>query len=504
MTTAASSPSDRGGELVWIPAAVAAVAIGTLGIATVGAAHLSTLAFLLLGAGLVVLLGVAALRWPRAILVALVLSPPLVDLYATQNLLPVAARDMARFFSEGLLVVIAAILVVVSARRRTLVSAVRHPFSLGLAVFLAVSALSAVVNAVPPVVAASAMIFTLDAAVLFYLPRMVGYTHHQLHRTMWAAAIVVAIASVIAILQALLTPSLLGITPVVGQSGEGVRMGSLVADPNILGTIIGMALPFTIFSLVRTPPGRRRWLILGAALAMGLALVLTYSRGSWIGAAIGLGGVALIIDRRAFVAFALIMVVAYGTAVVMPKGLLTGGAVSLDPVQSTINRIGAIGEMRDLRALFVANGLPILEDNPVLGVGPGRYGGAAASVFGSPIHDRFKTDRLLTNQETVDNFWLHLGVEGGVAGIAAFLAMIGVALWAPIRAFRRTAGSRFSVPAGIVSGVVTVVVAVFTTMLLEGNTAAFLFWFLLGLGSMTLPAAVRTGDRPAAATACGG
>ena len=134
------------------------------------------------------------------------------------------------------------------------------------------------------------MIFTLDAAVLFYLPRMVGYTHDQLHRTMWAAAIVVAIASAIAILQALLTPSLLGVTPVVGQSGEGVRMGSLVADPNILGTIIGMALPFTIFSLVRTPPGRRRWLILGAALAMGLALVLTYSRGSWIGAAIGLGG----------------------------------------------------------------------------------------------------------------------------------------------------------------------------------------------------------------------
>jgi O-antigen ligase len=332
---------------------------------------------------------------------------------------------------------------------------------------------------------------------------MVGYTHDQLHRTMWAAATVVAVASIIAILQALLTPSLLGITPVVGQSGEGVRMGSLVSDPNILGTIIGMALPFTIFSLVRTPPGRRRWLILGAALAMGLALVLTYSRGSWIGAAIGLGGVALVIDRRAFVAFALIMVVAYGTAVVMPKGLLTGGLVGVDPLQSTINRIGAIGEMRDLRTLFV-NGLPILAEHPVLGVGPGRYGGAAASVFGSPIHDRFKTDRLLTNQETVDNFWLHLGVEGGVTGIAAFLAMIGIALFAPIRAFRRAAGSRFSVPAGIVSGVVTVVVAVFTTMLLEGNTAAFLFWFLLGLGSMTLPAAVRTGDPPEAATASGG
>ena len=51
-----------------------------------------------------------------------------------RRLLPAGARDVARFFSEGLLVVIAAILVVVSARRRTLVGAVRHPFSLALAV----------------------------------------------------------------------------------------------------------------------------------------------------------------------------------------------------------------------------------------------------------------------------------------------------------------------------------------------------------------------------------
>jgi hypothetical protein len=29
--------------------------------------------------------------------------------------------------------------------------------------------------------------------------------------------------------------------------------------------------------------------------------------------------------------------------------------------------------------------------------------------------------------------------------------------------------------------------AAFTTMLLEGNTAAFLFWFLLGIGSMAVP-----------------
>ncbi len=87
---------------------------------------------------------------------------------------------------------------------------------------------------------------------------------------------------------------------------------------------------------------------------------------------------------------------------------------------------------------------------------------------------------MLFNQKTVDNFWLHLGVEGGVLGMAAFLAVIGTALYAPFRALRGEVGSRFAVPAGIVSAAAVLCVATVTTMLLEGNTAAFLFWFMLG------------------------
>jgi O-antigen ligase len=163
-----------------------------------------------------------------------------------------------------------------------------------------------------------------------------------------------------------------------------------------------------------------------------------------------------------------------------------------------------VNQGRDLRIKFVVNGLPIIVDHPLLGVGPGRYGGAAASIFGSPIHEQYGTDALLTRQRTVDNFWLHIGIEGGALGVAAFLAAIGTALIAPIRALRGAVGYRFAVPAGIVSAAAVLCVATVTTMLLEGNTAAFLFWFLLGLGSMTWPAALRTGDPPGSATASAG
>ena len=483
--------------------AVAVLAIG-LGVLVIGAAYLSTAAFLFAGFALLGLLGLASVRWPQVMLIVVVITPALIDLYAGDRLLPEEVHSVSRFFSEALLVLMTLALAWVGARRGALITALRHPFTVAVAVFGAISVVSAIVNAVPPAVAVAGTLFTLDAAILFYLPRMVGYSHEDGQRAMWAIAGVVALTSLLAIGQALLSPDLLGITPVTGMSGEGVRFGSLVRNPNILGTLIGMALPFTLFSLVRLPRDRRWWITFGMALALVLALLLTYSRGSWLGVAVGFGAVALIIDRRALMAFGVVVVLAYVTAVVMPKGILAGGSLGYNPFATTINRFNAVGEGRDLRGLFIVNALPIVADHPILGVGPGRYGGAAASVFGSPVHVRYGTDLLLTNQRTVDNFWLHMGVEGGVLGFSAFLAMIGAALIRPIRALRGSTGSRFSVPAGVVSATAVVCVATVTTMLLEGNTAAFLFWFLLGIGSMAEPETTRTGDPGGAATASAG
>jgi O-antigen ligase len=481
--------------------AVAAFAVAAL---TVLAAYLSTVAFVLLGALLLGLLGLATVRWPRVMLLVLVLSPPLIDLYAGQRLLPEQVQSVARFFSEALLVVMTVVLAIVAARRGSLVAALRHPVTVAATIFVAFAVVSALVNAVPPEVAAAGLLFTLDAVILFFLVRMVGFGHEQRVQAMWVIAGVVTFTAILAIGQAVLSPDLLGVTPVGGRSGEGVRMGSLVRDPNILGTLIGMALPFTLYSVVREARGSRRWwLIVGAAFALTLALLLTYSRGSWLGVIVGFGLVALVIDRRALLAFAVILLLAYVTAVVMPKGLLAGGISGYDPFATTVNRLENIPAGRDLRVKFILNAIPIAEEHPLLGVGPGRYGGAAASIFGSPIHERYGTSALLTNQRTVDNFWLHLGVESGALGLAAFLALLGTAVYAPIRALRGSIGSRFTVPAGVVSAAAVLIVAVVTTMLLEGNTAAFLFWFLLGLGSLTWPV-VRTGDPPGSATASAG
>src|SRR5205807_8613662 len=104
-----------------------------------------------------------------------------------------------------------------------------------------------------------------------------------------------------------------------------------------------------------------------------------------------------------------------------------------NPVTSTQSRFETIGRGGDLRTLFLINGIPIFADHQLVGVGPGRYGGAAADIFGTPIYTEYRTNLLLTlpDQRTVDDFWLHLFVESGVLGGLAFVGMM-LAIGVPI------------------------------------------------------------------------
>jgi hypothetical protein len=61
-------------------------------------------------------------------------------------------------------------------------------------------------------------------------------------------------------------------------------------------------------------------------------------------------------------------------------------------------------------------------------------------------------------------------------------------------------GARYVLAAGALGGTAMVVVSTGTTMLLEGNTVAFMFWFVLGIGSLLgpMPSAPSASDAAAA------
>lgn len=468
---------------------IAAIALGAgmLATAIVGiiGSHIQIGIFMVAAGLLVAEAAVASLRRPRAVLVGVVLSP-ILDRYLVPGLLAPDAEILAHLLSEALLLAVGSALLAQAARRSSLRAAIDHPTVRMTLVFVVLATISAIVNAVPAGQALAGIGFTVDAVAVFVLARLVGFGARQALVAIGVLVGLVVVGAAVAVLQAALSPHLLGLSALRGRFGELYRLAGFFGDPNTFAAFLSASIPFALFGAtgLRTTRGRR--IALAAGFLLVLALWLSFSRGGWLGAVGGFAIAALIIDHRPIRIGAMVVAVALAVALVMPRNLLCPTCEEgPDLLGSTFGRLGTVGGGEDLRVLFILNGLPIVKDNPILGVGPGMYGGAAADIYGTPVYARYGTDELFANptQRTVDDFWLHLGVESGLLGLAAYLAMIGTALAPIVRGARRADWGRRVALAGIAGAVIGLSVNALTTMLLEANSVAFLFWFLLGVGS---------------------
>jgi O-antigen ligase len=421
-------------------------------------------------------------------------------------------EQLAHFLSEGLLVAVGTALSIQAWRGGRLIPAVRHPVTWFLLAFTIISVLSALVNAVPPLVALTGMAFTLDACACFYLPRLVGFTTRQSLLAVAVFATLVFISGLGGLAQWVLRPDFLGLLAWHGRYGEVWRLASIYSDPNTFGALLIAVIPLATIAITSLRHPGYRITAFAVAILLFVPLYLSFSRGAWAGLIVG-GGLALaIISWRTLLITIAIGMLSFVLAVRAPREILlppvaetpmatpaastqeaspspTASSRPRQPslVDSTIARINEIWAGRDLRTLFILNGVPIVLDHPVLGVGPGRWGGAAADVFGSPVYDEYETGELIEGspqQRTVDNFWLHVMVETGIPGLLAFIGagiVVGIQI---LRAARHADGWRRVLLGGIAGGTAAMAANTLTTMLLEANAVAFFVWFLLGLGSL--------------------
>jgi O-antigen ligase len=442
------------------------------------------------------LVGLVAWRWPRAALLVVVLTP-LADRYLISPALPPELRAPTAYLSETLLAVVAVAIVIHAQRAGLLRQAVNHPVVWALAGFVAVATASAALNGVAPSVASRGILYTVDAAALFVLARMVPFDVRRATVAVGAFVGAASLAALLAMGQVILHPNFLGLESFAGRFGEGQRAASFLVSPNMLGAVLAMALPFPVMAAVRWRGGRQA-AAAGVALLLSTALLFTFSRGGWFALALAMLLVGLTVDRRALAAMVLLSVVTFSVAFVMPRHLLYAdrSEEGFDLMAGTFGRLEALGE-GDLRVQFVENAVPIVLDHLLIGAGPGRYGGAVARDFGSPLYARYTAGTVPVGR-TVDNFWLHLLAEVGIAGALLFAAAIGVGAAVALSAARRADGMRRVMLAG--AGAVAVVLAIdsVTEMLLEGNTTTFAMWCFLGIASSLLASAgaPRTaGDR---------
>lgn len=215
--------------------------------------------------------------------------------------------------------------------------------------------------------------------------------------------------------------AVIGILQVVQGSGtlvvEGVsRVSSLYEHPNNLGIYLGRVVPFAACLAIFLPWGWRKLVYVAITLPLALTLLLTYSRGAWVGAAIGIA-VALVVGFRYRPGRTTVAISRRAWAIAASVGVLLVvlGALSYPYWPDRVKSLGS----GVLRLNIWQSSLNMAADHPVLGVGLDQFLNQYRSIYVAPeLKDNPATPEVEGEEFTshphniVLDWWLNLGIMG--------------------------------------------------------------------------------------------
>lgn len=225
------------------------------------------------------------------------------------------------------------------------------------------------------------------------------------------------------------------------------------------------------------------------------ALILTSSRASWLGVLAGIiaVGYGLMRDKKIF------QIIGFGAAVLavyLISFMLTHDNItnitekSNQTLAERILEAGSLAGWRESyngygRIFFIVNTpLMVVADSPLVGVGPGNYGGGvAAALLNSREYDRLHLPFGVQNTYgQIDNSWFSLWGELGTLGLAVVVWIMVCLGRAAARVYRSSQDERTRMLAASFFGItVAVSVVGFFGPYLEFRTLMFYFWVLAGL-----------------------
>ncbi len=245
-----------------------------------------------------------------------------------------------------------------------------------------------------------------------------------------------------------------------------MRIYSTLGNPNVLGEFILLVLPACITLIWTAKKALPRLVYTGFALILGLALILTFSRGCWLG---------IMAAASIFITFV--------------AGKLWGLALIALPVlpfvipQSIINRFTSIGDMSDsstsYRVAIWMGTIQMLKDFWLSGIGLGTE--AFIQVY------PFYSYNMVVAQHP-HNLFLLITTETGIVGIAVFLLLVFLFFK------KMTSGFLVNGKAHPVSIAIVGISSAIAGFLLQGmfdncfyNYKVFmLFWSVIAIGSAAI------------------
>jgi len=240
--------------------------------------------------------------------------------------------------------------------------------------------------------------------------------------------------------------------------GRFMRAYGTFEQPNPYAGYLGLTLPLAVGLLVAgiVRVGERvrgGWLVwaAGCGALMSAAMIMSWSRGAWLGLAVAVAvmGVAVVArSGRAAVPGTVL-------ALLVVSILLAGELARIPP--SIVQRFSDFVPyltVTDVRGVEITDAnfavlermahwqsaLAMWADHPWLGVGIGNY---------EPVYPRYALPMWPLPLGHAHNYYLNIGAEAGVVGLAAYLLLWGLALVGAWRATRRTWGWQWGVALGV-------------------------------------------------------
>lgn len=245
------------------------------------------------------------------------------------------------------------------------------------------------------------------------------------------------------------------------------RSYSIMFSPNLLGSFFTLFLPLAFALIIVARSNLYRIFALVSFGVASLGLIFTLSRGAWIAAFIAILLFLLLTYKKIL----LPIVVVAGTGVIaVPKladrffRLFTPDYIEKSAVGGRIFRFQA--------------GLTKLAEDPVFGVGMGRYGGAVAMNYNlSPFY--------------MDNYYMKTLVELGIVGLSSMVIFYLASLILLIRKIRGIGDKNMQVLMyGLLAGMMGVLLHNFMENIFESQAMVSLFWVFAAI-IMACPAAVH-------------
>lgn len=448
-------------------------------------------------------LAIAAILRPWQAIVGLALYLPFESVIL--KFVPTDAYVFARYASEGLIYILAAVCLYRLLTKRAILPST--PLGLPIALFVIVLVSSAIINAVSPSVAILGLRQILRFVLVFLIALVLKPSTGQIKTLTLAILGVLGFESVLGLVQSVLGERLdllllpseartfgeITLTSGVAQFWEpGSRIFATFGRYDRLGNFLAFFLPMIVAGLYEPIlRSKYRWGI-GTLVVGVLALTLTFSRASWFAFAIAAlyVGIRRYHDRRLLMGAAGFILVA-----VLYAGIssLSVSQITELPGQSLIERFYETfsaarwrGEYYGIGRVYwlIQTPLTVVPAAPLFGFGPGQFGaGAAAALHQTRVYDELGLPfGVFGSEGVIDNNWFSLWGEAGTIGFAFFL-------WAYVALFRsashlaREHKDAFmrAMSGGYAGALLGVALIALLSTAFEIRTLAFYLWLYGGL-----------------------